>query len=1003
MLIFLLLACSDQKLSANNAEPTAAILSHDDGDLVTEDTVVTFTGSVADSDHESADLELRWYAGDTSVCGPEAPEADGTTVCAIIVRPDETIRLEVRDPVGASDSDTIQLDVQPDEPDDTGTAPTDDTGDPPDTDPPTDDTGTDDTGDTGEPPDTDPPVNTEPTCALTAPADGGASSLGEEVTLRGEVNDAETPAPDLTVSWSSDADGPLGSSTPDSDGDVILLYDALGEGSHVLTLTVEDSDGGVCSDFIVWSVANERPSAPTVVISPDPADTGDDLATTITIASVDPEGDAVSYAYAWQRDGVATSYTSATVPASATASGQTWRVEVTPSDAGGAGAVGSDEIAIANTAPEVDAVTLSPSPVYTDDTLTASVTSSDEDGDSVSLSYAWYVNSALTGGDSASLSGTYFDKGDSVFVEVTPSDAGGAGAALRSGSVTVANTAPGAPIPQIEPTSPVEGVDDLLCSIATDAVDADGDTVSYDIAWDVGGVAYGGASDTFLSGDTVDGGDTVAGEVWTCTVTPNDGDDDGATGSDSVTIDDYNDRPGAPAVAISPDPADTSDDLSASITTGAVDPEGDSVSYAYAWLRNSSATSYTGTSVPASATASGETWRVEVTPSDAGGAGTVGSDELVIANTPPSVTAVTLSPDPAYTDDTLEAFVSFEDIDSDSVSLSYAWYVGGALTGGDTVSLSGAAYFDKGDLVRVEVTASDAGAAGTPVTSDVVTIANTPPTAPDVRVDPDSPEEGTDDLICLIEVASTDADGDAVSYLFEWDVDSTAYYDAVDTYETGDTIDGAETVGGEVWTCEVTPDDGDDIGPSDSDSVTIAAGIDGKLVFLSSDVFDGGFGGVTGADSECQSLASAAGHSGTFKAWLSGSSTSTSPSSRFTHSSDPYVLVDGTAIADDWSDLTDGSIDNPINLDEYGDAAVSSLVFTFVRTDATPGLFGSSSSSCYGDDCHCDEWTSTDSGSSSGTYKGSAVGRSSHSDGQWTDYSFYNGCGYGQPIYCFEQ
>ena len=1004
MLLYLLLACSDQKLSANNTEPSAAILSHDDGDVVTEDTVVTFTGSVADGDHAASELEIRWYAGETSVCGPETPDEGGTTVCAIIVRPDETIRLEVRDPVGASDSDTVQLDVQPDEPGDTGTAPADDTGEPPDTDPP-DDTDTEpvDT-DTGEPPDTDPPENTDPTCALTAPADGGSSAVGEEITFRGEVADVETPAADLDVAWSSDRDGALGGSTPDSDGDVIFLYGALSEGSHLLTLEVGDGDGGVCSDVIAWSVTNGRPGAPSVVISPDPASTGDDLLANITAAAVDPEGDAVTYVYAWTRDGAATAYTDDSVPASATSAGETWAVEVTPSDAGGAGAAGSDTLTIGNTAPAVDSVSLSPDPVYTGDTLTAGVVTSDDDGDSVSLSYAWYVNSALTGGDSPTLDGaTAFDKGDDVFVEVTPSDAGGAGVSLRSDTLTVANTPPGAPIPQIDPLSPVEGEDDLLCQIGTASTDADGDTVSYIITWDVDGLAYGGAGDTFISGDTVDGGDTSGGEIWTCTATPDDGDDAGLAGTDSVTIGDFNDRPGAPTVDISPDPADTDDDLDASITVGAVDPEGDAVTYAYVWTRDGASTSYTSTSVPASATTAGETWRVEVTPSDAGGAGTVGSDELTISNTAPSVTDVTVSPDPAYTDDTLEAFVSFEDIDGDGVSLAFAWYVNGSLTGGDSESLSGSAYFDKGDMVRVEVTPSDSDGAGDTVTSDVITVSNTAPTAPSVRIDPNDPEEGTDDLVCLIDVDSTDADGDAVSYLFEWDVGGAAFYDAVDTYETGDTVDGADTTGGDVWTCEVTPDDGDDIGPSDSDTVTVASAVDGKLVFISSETFNGGFGGVTGADSECQSMADAAGHSGTFKAWLSGSSTSSSPSSRFTRStSDPYVLIDGTVIADDWNDLTDGEIQNPINLDEYGGAAVSSLVFTFVRIDGTPGLFESSSSNCYGNDCHCDEWTSTDS-SSSGGYDGSAVGQSNTTASEWTDYSFYNGCGYDQPIYCFQQ
>ena len=50
-------------------------------------------------------------------------------------------------------------------------------------------------------------------------------------------------------------------------------------------------------------------------------------------------------------------------------------------------------------------------------------------------------------------------------------------------------------------------------------------------------------------------------------------------------------------------------------------------------------------------------------------------------------------------------------------------------------------------------------------------------------------------------------------------------------------------------------------------------------------------------------------------AWLSDSTAS--PSSRFTHSSVPYVLPDGTTVvANDWADLTGGTLQHLINMDE---------------------------------------------------------------------------------------
>lgn len=176
----------------------------------------------------------------------------------------------------------------------------------------------------------------------------------------------------------------------------------------------------------------------------------------------------------------------------------------------------------------------------------------------------------------------------------------------------------------------------------------------------------------------------------------------------------------------------------------------------------------------------------------------------------------------------------------------------------------------------------------------------------------------------------------------------------------------------------------------------------GNIVFVTSQRHTGNFGGVTGADSLCQSLANSAGLAGTFKAWLSGSSVSSSPSARFSQSSAPYLLVDGTVIANNWGDLTDGSIQNPINLDEAGNPASTSMVYSYTRNDGTPGLFGSPSHSCYGGDCHCNDWTNAN-GQGSPT-PGSAVGQTTQTGNSWTDYSFGNFCGpTGYPVYCFEQ
>lgn len=111
-------------------------------------------------------------------------------------------------------------------------------------------------------------------------------------------------------------------------------------------------------------------------------------------------------------------------------------------------------------------------------------------------------------------------------------------------------------------------------------------------------------------------------------------------------------------------------------------------------------------------------------------------------------------------------------------------------------------------------------------------------------------------------------------------------------------------------------------------------------VFITRNLFKGDVGGygvgVDGADMMCQDQASKAGHSGVFRAWLSPRLNDFTiqvdyngqPSIRFDKALDkPYVLVDGTVIANNWADLTDGTLvfGTSLNLDECGEPPVGSI------------------------------------------------------------------------------
>ena len=110
----------------------------------------------------------------------------------------------------------------------------------------------------------------------------------------------------------------------------------------------------------------------------------------------------------------------------------------------------------------------------------------------------------------------------------------------------------------------------------------------------------------------------------------------------------------------------------------------------------------------------------------------------------------------------------------------------------------------------------------------------------------------------------------------------------------------------------------------------------GKTVFLTIASFNGNLGGLTGADEKCQAEADGPASivpSGTYLAWLSDETGS--PVTRFNKSALPYILPDGTKIAEDFTDLTDGSILHLIDIDTAGNRDVRDRFWSGTRVDGT--------------------------------------------------------------------
>ncbi len=743
----------------DNTAPTCAITAPESGASFQEGELVTITATVADDQSSAEELAVFWESDLDGELFGGFPLSDGTTTVETdaLSLGTHTIALTVSDDSGSSwavCNDEVLLTIG------------------------------------------DPPV-----IVLEAPTDGELFDEGAEVTFTATVSDATDSPNRLALAWTSDIDGVLNEDPADGSGTAEFTTTTLSPGAHVVTLQATDSDGFYAEESLGLTL-NGLPTAPSVSISPDPATTDDDLVAVIDADSVDPEGDTVSYSYAWSVDGVGyPGGDTDTVPAGDTRSGDTWTVEVTPSDPTSDGPAGTASIAIDNSPPELGAVTLTPDPAYAGDTFTCTPdTATDADGDSVTYQTSWTVDGSGISPSSSTLSDDWWAKNQEVSCTVTPWDARDAGTPVTSNAVVVSNSLPSLDSASISPET--AAIDDTLTCAWSGFDDADGDSDQSTVSWTIDGTEVGtGATLTAVFGP----GDTVV-----CTVTPDDGQDTGTAVSDSVVVD--NTPPELAEVLLDPDPAYEADTLTCTPGTTS-DVDGHTVTTSLTWSVSGSDPAVTDWTLTGDHFDKGDTVSCTVTPNDGTDDGDpVTSNEVAVWNTPPILADAILSPDPAYAGDTFTCTAGdTSDDDGDAVSVAYAWSVDGVDPGvtDDTLDDS---HWTRHQEVICWITPSDGTDDGASVSSNAITVVNSPPSIDSVSITPESPEV-SDTLSCAYS-GFADADGDTDLSTYAWDVNGTSA-------GTGTTLSGAFGAG-DLVTCTVTPDDGADTGTPVSDSVIAA-------------------------------------------------------------------------------------------------------------------------------------------------------------------------------------
>lgn len=160
-----------------------------------------------------------------------------------------------------------------------------------------------------------------------------------------------------------------------------------------------------------------------------------------------------------------------------------------------------------------------------------------------------------------------------------------------------------------------------------------------------------------------------------------------------------------------------------------------------------------------------------------------------------------------------------------------------------------------------------------------------------------------------------------------------------------------------------------------------------QRVFVTSTTYNGNLGGSAGADSKCAARASAAGLTGSYKAWIS--TTAEAASAHTTQYGTSYVLTTGLDISTSYADLTDGTILRRIDRNEFGAAVAASNVWT-----GTTGAGAGTNNYCTNAGA---DWTS-----SAGTKYGT-VGRTDRTTAGWTSYVTQRACNVSARLYCVEQ
>lgn len=511
-------------------------------------------------------------------------------------------------------------------------------------------------------------------------------------------------------------------------------------------------------------VTNNPPTVSNVQIAPSMATSLDDLTLTYTYSDQDGDSEAGTSIHWFKNGGHQTQFNDQlTISKTHTTRNDDWWAKVTPSDGEDVGTeTQSNIVTVFNAPPTISSAVLSPSAPTNDDDLSASITgSNDNDGDTLSYEYRWYLDGSLQHGlANLTIVPSYATRGEDTWeVEIRAYDGEDYSSWVRSSAVSISgqssNTAPAVDSITISPSTPTTS-DSLIASSTSSDADMDS-IVQTEYRWWKNGVM------TSFSSSMLDASLTSKSDIWSVEIRVNDG-TDWSVWTASSTVQILNTRPQLDSASISATEAPTDQDITVNASMSDVD--GDTLSAIIVWyLEGTVQPGYNNlATLPSSATTKGDTWTAVLQADD--GEEVSSQSETVsvlIINTEPQLSIVLNEGVTSQDDLSLEAIMI--DLDEDLTEISsITWFRNGfregSLDGATTVPSS---YLGPGQEWSVEVVVSD-GESSVVSTSSLV-VENAPPSA-HITVLTESLYGG--ERVALSGSSSTDSDNSIVLYKWAW-------------------------------------------------------------------------------------------------------------------------------------------------------------------------------------------------------------------------------------------